>query len=185
MLFNTVLSAQTVSFTIKVFGSKVGRMDVTRVHQPDGTDLYTMQSNSHIKFLWITKDYTSKFEARYKDGKLLSASHVEKEAGNIKRWSTVTADGANYVVDSDKGRRTFAEPPKNCDLTMYFEDCRKIKRLFYVAEANFNDVTKIDDTCFEFKSSDGHRNVYHCQNGEIKQMEFHLPIATVYMDKVQ
>jgi hypothetical protein len=178
------LSAQTISFDIRVFASTDGRMDVVHKQEADGTELYTMVSNSRIKVLWITKNYCSKFEARYKNGKLISCSHLETESDKVKRWAKVTYDGKMYQVDSDKGKRSFSDQPVHSDLSMYFEDCRKITSVFYLADADFDAITHTGESTMEFKSGDGHRNVYFLENGRIKQMEFHLALATVYMSRI-
>ncbi len=178
------LQAQTISFEIRVFGSAIGRMDVTRVHNADGSDLYTIESNSKAKVLWITKTYWSKFEAVYRDGRFISSSHKETENGKMKRWAKVSFDGQKYNVESDKGARSFTEFPEHTDVSLYFEDYRKIKRLFYLADADFDVVSHTDDNTLEFKSTDGHRNVYFFENGKIKGMEFHLSLATVYMTRL-
>ncbi len=178
------LSAQTISFRIKVFGSVIGRMDVTRSKQADGNDYYTIVSNSKAKLLWINKSYYSKFEERYKDGKFISSTHIETENEKTKRWAKINFDGKQYQVESDKGKRTVAEYPLHTDVSLYFEDHKKIKRIFYVADADFNTVTHPDDNTLEFKSTDGHRNIYFYEKGEVKQMEFHLALATVYMERI-
>lgn len=178
------VSAQTVSYNIRIFGSNVGKMVINHTRESDGTDLYTMESNSDIKLLWIAKHYRSKFEARFKDGKMISSSHLETEGDKVKRWAKVLFDGTKYLVDSDKGKRSFTEVPAYCDVSMYFEDCRKVKRLFYLADADFDNVTHTSDSNMEFKSGDGHRNVYFLENGKIKLMEFHLTLATVFMTRV-
>lgn len=159
-------------------------MDVTRTRQADGSDLYTIESNSKAKVLWINKVYWSKFEARYVGGKLVSSSHHETENGKTKRWAKISFDGKKYNVQSDKGERSFTEVPQYSDVSLFFDDYRKVKRLFYLADADFDEVTHIDANTLEFKSTDGHRNVYYFENGKIKQMEFHLALATVYMTRI-
>lgn len=178
------VSAQTISFDITVFGSTVGRMKVAHLREVDGSDIYTIESNSQARILWITKTYHSKFEVRYKDGKMIYASHLETENNKVKRWSKVVFDGKKYEVDSDKGKRSFTESPAYTDLSLFFDDYKKVNRVFYLPEADFNNITHVDDNTVEFKSSDGHRNVYFFEKGIIKQMEFHLALATVYMKRV-
>ena len=184
IVISNALNAQTISFQIKVFGSVIGRMDVTRNKQTDGNDYYTIVSNSKAKLLWINKTYHSKFEERYKDGKFISSTHIETENDKVKRWAKINFDGKLYQIDSDKGKRTVAELPAHTDVSLYFDDYKKIKRIFYVADADFNTVTHLDDNTLEFKSTDGHRNVYFYEKGEVKQMEFHLALATVYMERI-
>lgn len=178
------VSAQTFSFDIRVFGSIIGRMTVSHIKEVDGNELYTIESNSQARILWITKTYRSKFEVRYKDGKMISSSHIETENEKPKRWSKVSYDGKKYDVDSDKGKRSFTELPVYTDLSLYFDDYKKVNRVFYLPDADFNNITHVDANTVEFKSADGHRNVYFFEKGIIKQMEFHLALATVYMTRV-
>lgn len=180
----TGVSAQTVSFDIKVFGSNIGRMDVSRIREADGVELYTIVSNSKAKILWMTKTYHSKFEVRFKNGKMISSWHFESENEKPKRWAKVVYDGKLYRVESEKGTRSFAEAPVFSDANIYFDDCSKLKRVYYLPDADFDEVTHVDGNTIEFKSTDGHRNVYFFENGKIKGMEFHLALATVYMSRI-
>ena len=184
-LSNVALKAQTITFDIRLFNSSIGKMVITRHHETDGTEWYTLESNTQAKVLWITKTYHSSFEARYKNGVMISCSHKESESGNLKRWARVTLNGKAYQVESDHGTRTFTEAPVTTDLSMYFEDATKLKRIFYLPDAEFNNLKWTDSQTAEFKSSDGHRNVYNIQNGQIQSMEFHLALATVYMVRMK
>lgn len=185
LLVSSMLSAETITFDIKVFGSKVGKMEVSHNKDADGTEVYTIESNSCIKFLWVSKTYQSHFEARFRDGIMISSVHTEREGGKSKRWSTVKYDGHTYWVDSDKGKRSFTEAITLSDISLYFSpDFKKLMRLFYLPDASFNDVKHTDKNTIEFKSADGHRNVYFFENGKMTQMEFHLAMATVYMTRV-
>ncbi len=173
--------AQTITFDIRLFNSSIGKMVLTRQQENDGTELYTLESNTKAKVLWITKIYHSSFEARYKNGIMISCSHKENENGNLKRWARVTLHNKVYQVESDHGTRTFTETPTTTDLSMYFQEATKLKRIFYLPDAEFNTLKWTDNKTAEFKSSDGHRNVYNLENGQIQSMEFHLALATVLM----
>ena len=159
-------------------------MDVTHTKEIDGTEVYTIISNSAAKILWINKTYHSAFEVRFKNGKMVSSSHMETENEKPKRWANIVCDGKLYQVNSEKGKRSFAETPVLSDAHLYFQDCRKVKRVFYLPDADFDEVKPVDENTIEFKSSDGHRNVYFYQDGKIKSMEFHLALATVHMTRV-
>ncbi len=182
---STTLSAQTMIFSIRVFGATIGQMEVKHSRTGDGTEVYSIVSNSKAKILWVSKIYRSVFEARYREGKFISSSHLETENGNVKRWTKVNYDGKLYQVDAYNGKRSFSEVPVYCDASYYFEDYRKVNRIFYLPDASFYNLTRTNDNTVEFKSADGHRNVYFFKDGQLKRMEFHLALATVYMDRIE
>lgn len=180
-----VLSAQTVSFKIMLWGDSIGRMDVVHTHDKDSSDVYRIESKSKAKFLWIVREGLSKFEAVYKNSRLISSSHTEIENGKTKRWAKVKYDGRQYQVESNnQTTRYFLEAPICSDANIYFSDYKTVKRIFYLPDASFYEIKHIDSNTLEFNSSDGHRNVYHLNNGKIESMEFHLPLVSVYMNRI-
>ena len=184
-ILSHLLSAQIISYNIKLWGDSIGRMDVVHTHNKDSSDTYIIESKSKAKFLWIVRDGYSKFEAIYKNGKLISSSHVEIENKKAKRSTTVKYDGKLYQVNStETGTRSFSETPLCSDASMYFSEYKNTSRIFYLPDASFYNTTRINSNTIEFKSSDGHRNVYLFENGRIKSMEFHLPLASVYMNRI-
>lgn len=90
-------------------------------------------------------------------------------------------DGPEYRVDGYKGIHTFTEAPVYSIVTIYFKDVRNVKRIFYEAEGDFSNMEHPEANTWEFKSIDGNRDVYHFLNNQIKDMEFHVSIATVKM----
>jgi hypothetical protein len=101
--------------------------------------------------------------------------------GKVKRWTNVTTDGKQYYVEGYKGKWTFTEAPVFSIATLYFSGMQNVKRIFYEAEGDYNDIQHTDANTIEFKGSDGSRNIYHYVNGKPKDMEFHVSIATVKM----
>ena len=184
LLLNGVHS-QTVSFRITLWGDSVGRMDVIKTFDKDSNTVYTIESKSQVKFLWMEKNGYSKFIAVYRNGKMISSSHTETENGKTKRSTQVKHDGKMYQVNSlEEGNKSFSDPPLCSDASIYFTDCENLKCIFYLPDARLYEMKKTAVNTMEFKSADGHRNVYLFDNGKIKGMEFHLPLATVYMTKI-
>ena len=124
-------------------------------------------------------------ETVFKGGKLVSSFQKEVEDGKTKRWTRVTFDGTKYLVDGYRGKKTFTEIPTFAVAPIYFYGLKGVTKLFYEAEAEFCNVSKIDENTWEFKSSDGTRNVYHIVNGKAASMEFHASIATVKVIRVE
>ncbi len=179
------MQAQKISFKIVIWGDSIGRMDVMHYRDKDSNDVYTIESKSLVKVLWIQRDGYSKFEAVCKNNKLISSSHLEIENRKTKRSTKVKFDGRAYQVSSlELGSRSFTETPVHSDASIYFSDCRKVDRIFYLPDAGFYEVKHTDPNTIEFKSADGHRNIFLLENGKIKAMEFRLPLATVYMTRI-
>jgi hypothetical protein len=181
----SIQAIETINFDIYLFGNKIGYCTVTREVKPDGTEIYTLETQAKAKVLWINRSNHSTMEVIYKNGKLFSSAHKEIDNGKLKRWTNVTLEGNRYEVDSYKGKRTFFEVPVFSVVSIYFKDISGIKRFFYEAEADFTILKKSDEpNTWEFKSSDGNRNIYHFENGKIKTIELHVSIATVKMVRI-
>ena len=177
-------ATQVAHFNILLFGDKIGNLTVSKEVRADGTELYLLDSWSKAKILWINHEDVTHYEVVYKDGKLISSKFKELESGTVKRWNNVTWDGNQYNVDGYKGKRTFKESPSYSIVSVYFSSMQNVKRMFYEAEADFSPVENPEPNTWEFKSSDGNRNVYHFAHGRVQNMEFHVSIATVKMVRV-
>lgn len=178
---NGFSAKETVLFDILLFGDKIGGLTVTKETRNDGSELYTLDTKSKAKILWINKENTTHYEVIYKGGKLISSFFKETENGEVKRWNKITYDGKSYLLDGYKGKKTFTEAPVFSIVSVYFNDMKNVSRIFYEAEGDFNSLQNPEENTYEFKSSDGNRNVYHYLNGKIHHMEFHVSIATVKM----
>jgi hypothetical protein len=174
-------SVETLSYDIILFNTKVGKMVITHETQADGTDLYNLVTTSKAKILWIDKTNDSKYQLIYKAGKLLSSTFKEIENGEVKRWCNIKWDGVKYLVDSYKGKRSFTDNPGISTITAYFQEPKKLGRIFYESEGDFAPAEYPTPGTLEFKTSDGHKSVYHYINNRVNDMEFHIAIATVYM----
>ncbi len=179
-----VSAVETQHFDILLFGDKIGSMTVNHEIKPDGTETFNFESGSRAKILWIVRDNYSHYEMVFKNGKLLSGSYTEKEQGKLSRWGKILWDGTKYNVENYSGKKSFTENPVYTISSIYFGDMRNAKRIYYDAEAEFVSVEHPDENTIEFKTSDGHRNVYHFVNGKIQSMEFHVSIATVRIVRV-
>jgi hypothetical protein len=180
------MQAQTISFRITLWGDSIGRMDVNRSTDNAGNEVFSIESKSSAKFLWIVRNGYSKFEAVYKNGKLISCTHIETENKKTKRTTSVKLNGSSYQVTSlENGNSSFTETPLCSDASIYFTEVKNLSRIFYLPDAHFYPLKQTGAHTLEFKSADGHRNVYLFENGKIKGMEFHLPLVSVYMQRIK
>ncbi len=180
-IFQTSL-AETITFDIILFGNKIGYTNLTHEIKNDSLEFYTLDTKSRAKFLFFTIENHTRYEVVYKHGKLLSSKTTEIENGKTKRWTNVTWDGAKYTVDGYKGKRTFTEVPVFSVVRLFFSNITSPLRLFYESEADFNELKKGElPGSWEFRSSDGNRNIYFFKNGKITSTEFHTFLAKVRM----
>jgi hypothetical protein len=183
-LLQSALAKDIARFNIFLWGNKIGNLTASREVRPDGTVLYLLDTRSKAKVLWITRENVAHYEVVYKDGKLVSSSFKEVENGEVKRWSNINWDGKQYTVDATHGKKTFTESPTYSIVCVYFQNMEQVKQIFYEIEGDFNQLQHPEPGTCEFKSSDGNRNVYHFENGTVKNMEFHLSFATIKMERV-
>ncbi|MCX6199277.1 MAG: hypothetical protein NTY88_08665 [Bacteroidetes bacterium] len=184
LLGSAVLSAQIEHFDIILFGDKIGEMTVSREAKPDGSQFYIIESKSKAKILWISRDNYSHYETVYKNGKFFSSIYKEIENDKVNRWGNTQWDGSKYVVENYHGKKSFTETPAFTIVNLYFDEVKKMNRVFYDTEAEFVSVEHTDENTLEFKTSDGHRNVYHFVNGKIQQVDVHVSFATVKIVRV-
>lgn len=185
-LFTAWVSAkQVMKFDIILFNEKIGELTVTRDLKPDGSELFVLSSSSRAKILWIDRENDSYYEYLYKNGRLLSSSYKEKERGKLVRWGTTKIVGNNYVSENYSGKTVLKEVPVYTVPSIYFHDFTKMQRMYYDAEAEFVPVEHPDSQTITYKTSDGHRNVYHYVNGQLHHLEVHVSFASVKMVRVE
>jgi len=183
-LLQAAAAKEVARFNIILWGNKIGHLTASKEARADGTVLYVLDSWSKAKVLWITRENVAHYEVVYKDGKLISSTFKEVENGEVKRWNNITWDGHQYHDEGGHGKKTFAQAPTYSIVCVYFQNMENVKQIFYEIEGDFNELQHPEPGTCEFKSSDGNRNVYHFENGKVKNMEFHLSFATIKMEKI-
>lgn len=183
-MFACALSAQQMVFSMTAFGVNVGKMTVNRTFDADSTEIINMHSQGHVKLLWIDRADETIHEVRYRKGKLISSNYKHIQNGEVVRWCTITFDGKQYQVNSDKGKSTFTEAPTYSIASLYYHFPKNITRIFYEVENEYSPLKYTDPNTVDFKTSDGNRNIYKYVNGTLNEMEFRLSLTTVYMKRI-
>ncbi len=184
LLLSLHASAEELVYEMSVFGFTFGKMVVTKNKIDDSTEVYTLNAKGKTNFLWMKREDETRYEVRYRNGKLLSSTYIQIESGVIKHWTNITFDGTKYLVDSYRGKRTFTEIPDYSVLTLYFKQPVKRTQVFYEAESHFIDLKYKEDNVVEMKADDGSRTVYYFTNGKLNEIEIHLSIANVHMNRI-
>lgn len=170
---------------MSVFGFTFGKMVVTKIRENDSTELYTLNASGKTNFLWMKREDQTLLEVRYRNGKLLSSSYVQIESGVTKHWTKIHFDGLKYLVDSYRGKRSFSEVPDYSVLSLYFNPINKRSRIFFEAESDFVALKYKEENAVELKATDGSKTIYHFRNGKIDDIEVHISIATVHMQRIK
>lgn len=176
--------AQTITFDMSAFGIKFGKMVITRTKENDSTELYSLNAKGYLKVLWMERRDETRQEVRYRNGVLLSSTYTEMETDKVKRWSKITYDGKHHNIDSYKGKRTLTQVPGFSIMKMYFNKPAGLKQIFYEPEGEFVPLIYRDANTVEIKTPEGNRSVYRFEKGQLKEMEFHISIATVYAKRI-
>lgn len=172
--------AQTLTFDMSAFGIKFGKMIVTRTKENDSIEVYSLNAKGYLKVLWMERSTESTQEVRYCNGVLQSSSFNEFEKGKLQRWSKISFDGNRYNLDSNKGKRSFTQAPNYSILKMYFNKPASMKQIFFEQDGVYVPLETKDANTLEVKTPEGNRSVYKFEKGQLKEMEFHISIATVY-----
>lgn len=180
LLLNCQLYAQTLTFDMSAFGVKFGKMIITRTKENDSTELYSLNAKGYLKVLWMERNDETRQEVRFRNGVLLSSNFTEMESGKVKRWSKIHYDGKHYHIESNTGKRTFSQLPSFTILKMYYNKPAALQQVFYEPEGQFIALKYPDANTIELKTPEGNKNIYRFEKGQLKEMEFHISIATVY-----
>ena len=175
---------EIIQYDMFLWGDKIGHVTISKTDKEDGTEVYVLDSHAKAKVLWIVRENTAHMETIFKNGKMISSFQKEIENEKVKRFNRVTFNGTKYLVDGYKGKSTFIEAPVFSVAPLYFKKPNSVTRSFYEAEAEFCELKKVDENTWEFKGSDGSRNVYHYKDGKAMSMEFKVSIATIKLVRV-
>jgi hypothetical protein len=178
------LYSQSMSFEISLFGKKVGEMTVKKQVSTGGIVNYTIKSTTTATILFKKIEAITDHSATYKNGILINSYHQHQENGEIKSFCRVNWNGSEYQIHRDEGKFTQKEAADFSIVTIFFEEPVGRKKIFYEAEGEYDDLKNSSPGVYEYKSSDGHRNIYIFKNGQISEAEFHVSIATVKMKRI-
>lgn len=177
--------AEKISYDMYALGNKIGTMDIEKTIRADGSEYYTLKSKATAKVLWNTRTSETIYEIVYKGGKLISSSHKYYENGKLEKFCYVTTNGQKYDVKSYRQTTSFTQIPTYSIVSVYFKEPKGISQIFYEAEGDFSAIKAGEEPgTYEFKSSDGNRNIYKYVNGKLTEAEFHVSIITVKIKRV-
>jgi hypothetical protein len=186
LFFSLHSGAQTLVFKMMLFSDSVGVSAISKTHEANGIDIYTLDSRIQAKILWITRTNHTHYESKFKNGKLVSATYYEINNGKKDKWSNIEFDGKVYQAETNHGKSTFMEAPTHSVGSLYcdpYDPSRK--RFFYEPEAQYVELSFPAPNTITFKSPDGNKNVFHFKNGQVNDAEFHTTLATVYLKRIK
>ncbi len=181
----STFATDTYKYDMFLLGSKIGTIIVTHEKRSDGSDFFVMTSDARAKILWTDRTSKTRCEVVFKDGKMISSVHDKVENTSGQRICKVTSDKNGYKGTVNGVPFTVGETPTYCVSSLYVQEPKNVKRIFYEPDGTFADIKKIAPDAYEFKSSDGNRNVYRYKDGQITEMEFHLTFVSVTVKRAK
>jgi hypothetical protein len=170
-------------FDVLLFGNKIGQMTVSR-HIHGDTLLYTLESYSKARVLWMDYEDISYMKVKYVKDKIHSIYYYEDLNKKRKYFTYMTYDGKQYTVTTKNGTRTIVPENYPSLLSLYFNEPVNISKIYFEAQLFATPLERIQPGHYVFKTKEGNENEYIYRNGQIDELIFHTQIATVKMKRV-
>ncbi len=183
-LFSCVHASDEINFDVLLFGKKVGYLKLTRAIKGDTVN-YLMQGHSKAKILWMEYDDVSHYEAKYKGDKILYCKYREDMNGKLKHFTELVFNGKDYAATTKSGTRNFQPEHIPSLLWMYYNEPVGVKKIFMEAQLFHTPLTQKNPGHYMFKNNEGHSNEYIYKNGELNELIFETPLATVRMKRAE
>lgn len=179
-LFILQAHAEEIVFEMSAFGIKFGKMTVTKTQLNDSTVVYSLSAKGYLKFLGIERKDETQNIVKYCNGRLVSSMYRQTENGVLKKWSDIYYDGGQLQIKSNTGKRNLSIPPALSVIMLYFNNPQKSIQLFNESDGVTLNLETSDKLSYTSKLPGGNKNVYRYTKEGIREVEYHLAIATVY-----
>lgn len=183
-VFVTSAYAERIVFDMSVFGFKFGEMVLTKTVKNDSIEVYTLNAKGKTDFLWMKREEESIFKVEYRNGKLFSSDYEYLNKGKREKWSTISFDGAKYVVLSHEGTKEYTEAPDYSLIKLYFEPNWNRERVFCEEDCTYASLKRNEkDKTLHVECKDGSKSTYYLKDGNVDAMDIHLAVATVKLTR--
>ncbi|MBI1288954.1 MAG: hypothetical protein GC178_15410 [Flavobacteriales bacterium] len=177
--------ADEIVFEMSVFGIRFGTMVLTRSMENDSTELFTLHAKGKTDFLWMQREEESKYEVRYRNGKLFSSDYIYLNKGETEKWTNVKQEGSGYLVESSEGSKLLKQVADYSLLKLYFEPTWDRQKVFCEEDCSYAElIGNPEKGTLKVLCQDGSRSTYHVKNGQISELEIHLAVATVTLTRI-
>ncbi len=173
--------AQSQSFDIFLFGKTIGTMTIEKSNSISGVSTYKLRSKSEATVLFTKKKNELEFDVTYKDGFLLSSYSKNTVNDEVENYASASWDGAKYVCQNEQKKFTVGEKAPYSVVMLYFKEPVGVTRIFSERIGDFAELKNVSPGVYEFKMPNGDKNIYHFENGKIKEVEMKKSIGTAYM----
>lgn len=183
--FHLCSFADEIVFEMSVFGIRFGTMVLTRSMENDSTELFTLHAKGKTDFLWMQREEESKYEVRYRNGKLFSSDYIYLNKGETEKWTKVKQEGSGYLVESNEGSKLLNQAADYSLLKLYFEPTWQREKVFCEEDCSYAKLIRNQENgTLKVLCQDGSRSTYHLENGQISQLDIHLTVATVTLTRI-
>lgn len=173
--------AQNQSFDIFLFGKPIGTMTIEKSNAMNGVSTYKLRSKSEATVLFTKKKNELEFDVTYKDGFLFSSYSKNTVNDEVENYASASWDGAKYVCQNEQKKFTVGEKAPYSVVMLYFKEPVGVTKIFSERIGDFAELKNVSPGVYEFKMPNGDKNIYHFENGKIKEVEMKKSIGTAYM----
>ncbi len=185
LVFNTcIFASESISFNMTLMGSKIGDLKITRTLTDDGLETYTLSSSAKAKILWIEKSQQTAYTVVYKNGVLISSDHSYIENTGNNTNCKIRFNNQVYDVQKNGKKSVLNSIPSWSVLKLYFNEPKNIHQVFYEVDASTSVIKNTEPNVYEFKTTDGNKNVYRYKNGKLMQVDVHVSPVLVKIVRI-
>lgn len=179
-----IFASESISFNMMLMGTKIGDLKITRTITDDGLETYTLSSTAKAKILWIEKSQKTDYSVVYKNGVLISSDHTYIENTGNNTNCKIRYNNQAYDILKNGKKYVLNAIPSWSVLKMYFNEPKNIQQVFYEVDASTSVIKNAEPSVYEFKTTDGNRNVYRYKNGKLMQVDVHVTPVLVKIIRI-
>jgi hypothetical protein len=179
-----VFAADDILFDVILFGKKIGRMTMSKFESGD-TVHYVLQGRSKAKILWMEYDDVSRYEVKYKGGKMLYCKYKEDMNGKLKYFTEIIYNGTEYIATTKSVTKKIVPEAYPSLLSLYYKEPVGVSKIYFEAQMMTTPLVTTKPGQYVFKNNEGHNNTYIYQNGALQELVFETALATVRMKRAE
>ncbi len=182
-MFSLTLTAQKHTYTVELFGKKIGQTTIERIDKGKGEVEYRLSSKSDVHIFFTHKTSDMVLNATYKDGKLFS-SYCKNVKDDITEVVSIAWNGTKYIIKKGEETLQLTQLVDFSAVQLYFMEPRGRARIFSERIGEFCSFVKKAEGVYECKLANGVTNIYRYRNGILYELEMSKG-ASVFMKLVQ
>lgn len=183
LMFALFAAAQKHSYSIELFGKKIGQTIVERIDKGNGEVNYKLNSSSEANILFTKKTSALTFDILYKDGKYVS-SYCKNMKDGVVEIVTIAWNGTKYMIKKGEEAFNLNQQLDFSAIQLYFSEPVNHSKIFSERIGEFCSFKKTGEGEYVCKLENGVTNIYRYKNGKLYELEMSKG-ASVFMKLIQ